>query len=316
MGTRDEPTVLPTGGPNALGRALGLLGDEWTVLILQRALLGTTRYTHFLDQLPISNSVLTSRLSTLVTEGLLAHYVYQRNPIRAEYRPTERGRSVWSILLAIWDWERNWVPRQKASLPTMTHTVCGLPFRPLLACSSCEKPVEPRDVDTQWGPSGSWARSSPEAITRRRSGRQAEASFFPETMAIFGNRWSSAMIGAAFLGLHRFSEFESALGAPPSLVAERLQLLTEQGVLTPARNDKRTDWVAYRLTEKGRAFFPVIMLLLAWAERWYHAPEGPALVQVHAECQQEFRAILNCDQCGHRVRGRDVQPSTAELHRD
>lgn len=210
MNTADDPTVLPAGGSNALGRALGLLGDEWTVLILQRALLGTTRYSRFLGQLPISNSVLTARLTTLVDQGLLAQHVYQRNPIRAEYRLTARGRSVWTVLLAIWDWERTWVSGQAAALPTMTHVPCGLEFRPLLACSACEKPVEPRDVHTTWGPSGSWRRSSPEAITRRRGDRRAAATFFPETMAIFGNRWSSAMIGAAFLGIRRFSGFQSA----------------------------------------------------------------------------------------------------------
>jgi DNA-binding HxlR family transcriptional regulator len=273
MSRGHEPTALPAGGPNALGRTLGLLGDEWTLLILQRALLGTTRYTQFMSQLPISNSVLTSRLNTLVGAGLLEHHIYQQNPIRAEYRLTERGRSVWSILLAIWDWERTWVAGQGDSLPTMTHVPCGLEFRPVLACSSCEKPVEPRDVHTEWGASGSWERSSPAAITRRRNDRRAEAIFFPETMAVFGNRWSSAMIGAAFWGIRRFSGFQSALGAPPNLVAERLLLFTEQGVLTTVQNEKRPDWVQYRLTEKGRAFFPVIMLMLAWAQRWYRAEE-------------------------------------------
>jgi DNA-binding HxlR family transcriptional regulator len=44
---------------------LGLLGDEWTLLIIQRALLGATRYGEFATALPVSHSVLTGRLQSL-----------------------------------------------------------------------------------------------------------------------------------------------------------------------------------------------------------------------------------------------------------
>ena len=59
------PTTLGAGGTNAVGRILGLLGDEWTLLIVQQALLGATRYGEFIERLPISNTVLTNRLRTL-----------------------------------------------------------------------------------------------------------------------------------------------------------------------------------------------------------------------------------------------------------
>jgi len=55
------PTELPAGGTNAVGRMLGLLGDEWTLLILQQASLGATRYGQFTARLPISHAVLTRR---------------------------------------------------------------------------------------------------------------------------------------------------------------------------------------------------------------------------------------------------------------
>ena len=58
----------------------GLLGDEWTLLILQRALRGTTRYGQLLDELAISNAVLTARLATMEREGLLHRVVYQERP--------------------------------------------------------------------------------------------------------------------------------------------------------------------------------------------------------------------------------------------
>ena len=64
---------------------LGLLGDEWTLLIIQRALLGATRYGDFAAALPVSNSVLTGRLQSLTADELLARREYQDNPPRSEY---------------------------------------------------------------------------------------------------------------------------------------------------------------------------------------------------------------------------------------
>ena len=65
---------------------LGLLGDEWTLLVVQQALLGATRFAEFKTRLPISNSVLTCRLQSLTRDGLLERRVYQTNPTRSEYR--------------------------------------------------------------------------------------------------------------------------------------------------------------------------------------------------------------------------------------
>lgn len=63
-----------------MARMLGVLGDEWTLLIIQQALLGSTRYGEFATALPVSNSVLTGRLQLLVDGDLLAHREYQTNP--------------------------------------------------------------------------------------------------------------------------------------------------------------------------------------------------------------------------------------------
>ncbi len=70
-------------GPNAVARMLGLLGDEWTLLVVQQALMGATRYAEFKARLPISNSVLARRLQTLTDEGVLQRQEYQSNPPRS-----------------------------------------------------------------------------------------------------------------------------------------------------------------------------------------------------------------------------------------
>src|SRR5687767_1308159 len=92
-----QPTELAAGDTNAVGRMLGQLGDEWTLLVLQQAVLGATRYADFLARLPISHSVLSSRLQSLTRDGLLIKKSYQANPPRAEYLTTARSRSLWPV---------------------------------------------------------------------------------------------------------------------------------------------------------------------------------------------------------------------------
>lgn len=297
MSASQQPTILQPAGVNAIGCMLGLLGDEWNLLIIQQAVLGATRYSHFAARLPISNAVLSNRLRTLVAEGLLEHR-------DGGYLATARSRSLWPLLLLIWEWERNWVPTHADRLPDMCHRQCGEAFSPVLRCRDCGHPVGPDDVDLAMGPSGDWQRCAPASSTRRRSDSRAtagQAGLFPETMSVLGNRWAAALLVAAFLGAGRFTEFRSQLGAPPSPLAERLQTFSEIGVLVP-----HPDTGAYLLTDKGRAFFPILVTAVQWAQRWYRAPDGQALVMTHHDCGSAVIGELACDRCEQRLSGAQV----------
>jgi DNA-binding HxlR family transcriptional regulator len=303
-----KPTALSPGGTNAVGRILGLLGDEWTLLIIQQSLLGATRYGEFMERLPISNSVLTNRLRALTDNGLLVRTTYRTRPVRAEYLITQRGRAFWPVLLSIWEWERRWVPDHVHRLPGMHHTVCDSDFAPTLTCQSCAEVVTEKEVAARWGPSGSWPRSVPEAVTRRRStteDNRGQAGLFPATMSVFGNRWAAALLVCAFLGTSRFTDFQTQLGAPPSLLAGRLQTFCANGVLCVARQTGPTR-ARYQLTEKGRAFFPVIITALQYGQHWFHAPEGPAVMITHLGCGEPFTGELTCDQCAQPLKGTQV----------
>ena len=69
-------------------------------------------------------------------------------------------------------------------------------------------------------------------------------------MSVMGNRWGFALLVAAFVGMSRFTDFQTQLGAPPGSIADRLSIFTANGVFEMSEN-------RYRLTEKGRALFPV-----------------------------------------------------------
>lgn len=314
MSIRGYSSAEPAGeaGPNALSRGFGVLGDEWSLFLLRFALLGCRRYTEFATRMPISHAVLSGRLEGLVRAGLMERHEYQQRPPRAEYLLTDSGRATRPILAAIWGWERTWVDEHSYETPPMRHITCGEETTPVLQCRDCHQPVTVQDLDTAWGPSGGWRSSVPEVTTRRRSstrGATVGHTFYPDTMAIFGNRWSWALMGAALLGVRRFSEFESALGLPPSLLSGRLSTLREHGILEQVTGNGPGERSEYRLTPKGLAFFPVIAMTIGWAERWFDNGEGAALIQTHRACGARFFGILACDHCGEQLRGTSIDLS-------
>ncbi|MGB3229863.1 MAG: winged helix-turn-helix transcriptional regulator [Mycobacterium sp.] len=280
---------------------LGLLGDEWTLLLIQRALLGARRYGEFAAALPVSHSVLTARLHSLVADEFLTRSEYQAKPPRSEYLVTARSRSLWPMLVSVWEWERRWVVDHTEQLPGMRHVTCGRDLAPQTTCSACSGTASDKDVVAQWGPAGGWARSIPATQNRRRSGgrRTGAAALFPQTMSVIGDRWAFALLVAAFVGASRFTKFQSQLGAPPSTVAARLSVFTGEGILVGTDN-------RYRLTDKGRAFFPVLVTALHWAQRWHPDPEGPAVVLTHTACGGRFAPVLVCDRCSEPLRGAQV----------
>lgn len=275
--------------PNAVGAALGLLGDEWSLLVVQQSLLGVRRFTDLQRRLGIGPTVLTDRLTALTEGGVL-----ERVPDggRTAYALTPAGQELWALLLCVWAWEQRWV--QGEALPTMRHADCGAVFTPVLSCRACGRPAGLDDTAVRLGPSGALARCVPRGSRRRRtgSGRGTGPGLFPETMALLGSRWSSALLGACFLGLHRFTDFEAVLGAPANVLAERLRTFTALGVLDEG----------YRLTAKGRDFYPTAACLVAWGERHLPAPEGPTLLATHTTCGRAFLPELRCSVCDAALR--------------
>jgi DNA-binding HxlR family transcriptional regulator len=87
-----------------IGRALGVLGDAWTMMILRDASYGMTRFDHFRTSLGIAPNILAKRLSALTEAGLLEKRRYSSRPPRDEYVLTVSGRDFLPVLLAIGAW--------------------------------------------------------------------------------------------------------------------------------------------------------------------------------------------------------------------
>ena len=102
-----RPEALRWSAENCtVGRALEILGEKWTVVVLREIFLGIRRFDDMRVRTGIPRQVLTNRLATLVENGLLRREPY-REPgarVRDEYRLTEKGLDLYPVLVALRDW--------------------------------------------------------------------------------------------------------------------------------------------------------------------------------------------------------------------
>ncbi|EME52777.1 winged helix-turn-helix transcriptional regulator [Amycolatopsis decaplanina] len=291
--------VRAAGDP--LRRALELLGDQWTLLILQSLFLRFRRYEELRLRLGISPTALSGRLREMVEAGVLVRTPYRdARRTRHEYRLTERGLELWPLLISIWAWEREWVEGRRAVLPTLIHLDCELATSAPLGCASCERRVDARDVHARRLDDTGVVEATASKRFRRKDAESLAGDplmFFPDTMELLGDRWSTGLVVSALLGAQHFSEFERELGIGPSVLSGRLSKLVDAGVLRTGTAKTRTDAHDYRLTAKGLAFFPALAFIAEWS-RGFEAPgQEPDITLEHVDCGNRLKPILLCDHC-------------------
>ena len=126
------------------------------------------------------------------------------------------------------------------------------------------------------------------------------------SLAVVGDRWTLLVLRDAFLGLRRFEDFQRDLGTSRHRLADRLKKLVDAGILDRVRYCERPPRFEYRLTEKGRDLYPVIVSLTRWGDRWMADAAGPPVELVHKGCGRQTMPSLACPECGGPVGPRDM----------
>ena len=108
----------------AIARALDVVGERWTLLIIRELLTGPKRYSDLLEHLPgLSTNLLADRLKYLDEEGLIRQATLPPPAASAVYELTDRGRSLEPALLSLAEWGR---PLLAESRPGDEFSVTGL----------------------------------------------------------------------------------------------------------------------------------------------------------------------------------------------
>jgi len=129
-----------------VARALSVVGDRWTLLVLRDCYFGIRRFEQFQERLGITRHVLADRLRTLEGAGVLQRVAYQERPLRHEYRLTDAGRDFYPTFVSLIDWAETHVPSRTGSSVELVSTGTGEPVRPLLVDQNTGEPVTVRSV--------------------------------------------------------------------------------------------------------------------------------------------------------------------------
>jgi len=90
-------------------RALDLVGDKWTLLIVRDLASGPRRFVELQRVLPgISTEQLRSRLNRMVADGLLTRQRYREVPPRVDYELTDRAKELLPVVGELARWGYNW----------------------------------------------------------------------------------------------------------------------------------------------------------------------------------------------------------------
>jgi DNA-binding HxlR family transcriptional regulator len=159
--------------PCSVARALSVVGDRWTSLIVRDAFLGVRRFEQFQKSLGIPRHRLADRLQRLVQEEVLERREYQAHPPRCEYRLTAKGKDLYPVILALLLWGNRWMPTEGGPPIRHRHRSCGHLVQPRFVCPECQEPIQPRDMEVvpaRPRPLGTEARQRNRAAKDRRSG--------------------------------------------------------------------------------------------------------------------------------------------------
>lgn len=135
----------------SIARALDVIGDRWSILILRDTFRGIRRFEEIRRDLGIPRAVLSDRLSSLVDAGVLARRRYMDHPPRHEYRLTEMGRQLSPVLVGLMQWGDRWLSTDGP--PTvLVHDPCGTEVDLAFHCDTCDADFGPTEIAGRPGP--------------------------------------------------------------------------------------------------------------------------------------------------------------------
>lgn len=160
----------------SVARAVDVVGDSWTPLILRDVFLGVDQFDDLVRDLGISRALLTTRLGHLTDAGILEAELYQERPARHCYRLTAAGSELVPILVALMLWGDRW--RSPEGPPLRLEHECGHLLGARLRCEGCDGEVTAASVSPRPGPGGRLAVGTAvvaERLVRAQAAREQAA---------------------------------------------------------------------------------------------------------------------------------------------
>jgi DNA-binding HxlR family transcriptional regulator len=142
--------LRPRLAADSVGRALDLVGERWSLLILRETFFGVRRYGEFARNLSIPRPTLSTRLKTLVEAGVLARV--EEVPDRPEYHLTHAGRDLFGAVVTLMQWGDKHLAGPEGPPILLRHNDCGEIAETYVACGHCGGAIATDNVTPEPGP--------------------------------------------------------------------------------------------------------------------------------------------------------------------
>ncbi len=289
---------------NPVSRALNILGDRWSILILREAFLGRHKFEEFRSNTGAPRGTLSKRLESFVFHGILYKNPYQASPLRFEYRLTDIGVGLYPFALLVWQWELQWAGGAKSAgvPPKLYHNAHGgHDLMPLAVCRHCQTPLRYQDVERIVNENAeTTSMKDLKAFGNQRRSREnfRDDQQLEHITEIIGDRWTALIMGASFIGHRRYDDFRLQLGVATNILADRLKMLTDVEIFSLHEYQSNPPRYEYHLTEKGESLYPMVMALRQWVLDWLPKISHPFKL-VHRSCGNALATNVVCEDCHH-----------------
>jgi len=140
------------GQPCSVARALSVIGDGWSLMLIRDAFYGRTRFSEFVAHSGAQKTVVSDRLKRLVADGVFARAEHPEHPGRREYRLTAMGADLAHVLLALSAWGDRWLDKGEGAPIRIVHRACGHDAGPRVVCGHCGGELDAGNLRAEAGP--------------------------------------------------------------------------------------------------------------------------------------------------------------------
>lgn len=131
-------------------------------------------------------------------------------------------------------------------------------------------------------------------------------------LSVIGDRWTMLVLRDCFLGIRRFEQMQERLGITRHLLAERLRKLEASGVLRREPYQDRPVRYEYRLTDRGKALYPVLISVIEWANEHAPPPDRSSVTLVSRKTGEPIAPVLIDANTGEEITHRTVTALVSE----
>lgn len=265
---------------------LDVIGQSWSLGIIEALLLGDKSFGQLLLELSIPRSTLSARLKHLAAMRCL-------EPSSNGYRLTPSGQA----LLPVVSLARAWDSAADIRSNGFMHQ-CGRVFSPVLVCACCVRPVRAKDIHLDSPGDIPQLQSLPKPARRSRAEFSANQGL--NAAELLGDRWTALIVALGFYGVQRYSDIARHLAIAPNILADRLLRLCDGQVLL-RETEHDTGRPVYRFSERGLQLFSLIVVLIEWGDHWLRPAQQLPTLMRHLPCGQVLKPLLRCSSCSENV---------------